>query len=269
MPRMPGRWRWIASGVILFAATSGGPLAAQGGAPLIPLFCQGISIDGGENSMILSAPFSYPQGAPAVEGMVRDVAPAKEFAAEVKRRFGKELLDSTCYTRPTVEELQDFATMTAQSNQSSWRLETIDWMPRGGRAIAATGTEQPAAQTPSDNGKQERLRAAAAEERAAREAAERAEAARIAEEQRAATENRRALNAEQAERAAAQLRQIEAEQRAAADRQRAYEAQQRTYSSEMERYRAAVQAAADAKRKWEADVAACQAGDYSRCASQP
>ncbi|RJF94035.1 hypothetical protein [Sphingomonas cavernae] len=82
----------------------------------------------------------------------------------------------------------------------------------------------------------------------------------------AASEELQALNSEQLRAAEAQRQKFDAERRAYQEQQRAYENQQQAYLTAKAKHEAEVRAAEDARRKWEADVAACKAGDHSRCA---
>ncbi|MCW2362666.1 MULTISPECIES: hypothetical protein [Sphingobium] len=83
-------------------------------------------------------------------------------------------------------------------------------------------------------------------------------------------EERRVLHAEQAKLAAQQMSDFEAQKKAIADEQAAREQTYRDALAARDAEIAAEQAqAAEARAKWEADVAACLAGDKTKCAPLP
>lgn len=241
------------------------PAAANAqGRDYYPAFCQGMSIDGGENRMFISKPFSYPQTSAPPGGVLQEGTAGAEFAREVKRRSGKDLLDSVCHSRPSPDEVAAFADSTVRANGAGWTVETLDWSPKGARPLvspsmaAEAEVDAPAAR-PSPAAE---ARAAAAE----RLATQRAEAAeRLAAEQRAAAEALRAANAEALAITAEQTRKILEEKKAAEERLKQFQNEQRAYELAKAQHQASVQAAEAARRKWEADVAACRSGDTTRC----
>jgi hypothetical protein len=89
-------------------------------------------------------------------------------------------------------------------------------------------------------------------------------------------EERAALNLEQAHRAQQQVDENVARElnnrdaaRNAAERQREYQEASRQYEAAKAQYEAQVAKYNTDYAKWTADVAACQAGDRTRCAKQP
>lgn len=80
-------------------------------------------------------------------------------------------------------------------------------------------------------------------------------------------EQRRLLNEQQARFAAGQMADYEAKRRAIAEEQAAAEQRYREALAAHDAEVAAIkQKAADDRARWEAAVAACNAGDYSQCA---
>jgi hypothetical protein len=79
----------------------------------------------------------------------------------------------------------------------------------------------------------------------------------------------RVLNARQATAAETQRLKFEAEKRDYAANMRVFEDGQKAYVAAVDRHQAEVKAAAEAYRKWEADVAACKSGDIARCTPSP
>lgn len=248
------------------------PATAQAGSSAqayYPAFCQGMSIDNGENRMFVSGTFLYPQSATPQDGVLREGSAGSEFAREVQRRSGKTLLDSVCHSRPTAEEITEFADTTVRSNGAGWQVETVDWRPRGARVLTAqapaTADRAGSAADPLAIGVPSAA-AVAREEAATRSAAAReAEAARAAAEEQANAERLREANAKALAAAAEQTRRIEAEKQAAAARLAQFEAEQKAYEKAKADYQAGVAAADAARRQWEADVAACRAGDRTKC----
>lgn len=96
------------------------------------------------------------------------------------------------------------------------------------------------------------------------------EAARVAEEARAAAEAEaarvRAANAAGLVAAEAESRRIAASREAQLAQ---YREQQRLHQEALADYADRIAAAEEARKRWQADVAACQAGDYSRCGGAP
>ncbi len=265
------------------------PPSARAQAPVYyPVFCQGIAIDQGDNRMFVSEGFAYPLRDPPQSAVVQEGTAAQEFAREVRRLSDKTLLDQSCLTRPTADELNEVITTTRAANAGSWVMVPVSWLPAGARRLAGEGgssdvaSETPTARpappaTPAAADRaaraeeQRRAAAAAREAERARQAAA-AEEARLAkaradqaarEEAAAAT---RAANARQAAQAEAQRLRFEAEKRDFDAKMRAYQDGQKAYAAAVARHQAEVQAAADARKKWEEDVAACQGGDVARCA---
>lgn len=253
---------------LLAAAAAGASLlgasdAQAQGKQFYPAFCQGMSIDGGENRMFVSRTFAYPQSADPQGGVLQEGSAGTEFAQEVKRRSGKDLLDSVCHSRATAAEISDFAESTVRANGAGWTVETLEWRPRGARPLSLeSATAEPVAPADPARSSAAAARAAAAE----RLAAERAEAAeRRAAEERANAEALRAANAAALAVTAEQTRKILEEKKAAEERLKQFQNEQRAYELAKAQHQASVQAAEAARRKWEADVAACRAGDVSRC----
>ena len=254
--------------VLLLGSVWASPAMSQTGQAYYPAFCQGMSIDNGENHMFVSGTFLYPQSAVPTDGVLREGSAGSEFTREVQRRSGKTLLDSVCHTRPTADEITELSQSTVRSNGAGWKVETFDWRPRGARVLTAP-------QNLADNPVQPEadplgigVPAAAAtrnEEAARKSAASEAAAARIAAEEQANAERLRDANAKALAAAAEQTRRIEAEKQAAAARLARFEAEQKAYEKAKAEYVAGVAAAEAARRKWEADVAACRAGDLARC----
>lgn len=243
-----------------------------------PVFCQGISIDAGDNRMFVSNGFLYPLASRPDSTALPEGAIGKEFAQEVKRTSGKTLLDQTCHTRDTADELEAFITSTKRSNAATWAVVEMDWLPRAAHrldadmaalrpvgGLAAPSSEKDAANAPAaDKGASDRAAAAAARIAAEAAAAEQAaEAAREAARKEEAA--LRTLNASQLEASESERRKIQADKAEFATRQAAYEEGQRAYAAAVARHQAEVKAAENAREKWKADVAACTAGDYSRC----
>lgn len=75
----------------------------------------------------------------------------------------------------------------------------------------------------------------------------------------------REANARQLAAARQQLDRIQAEKQAERDRLARYREASAAHAAAMADYEAQAEAARAARRKWERDVAACQAGDRSRC----
>ncbi|OWK32435.1 hypothetical protein SPMU_07650 [Sphingomonas mucosissima] len=76
----------------------------------------------------------------------------------------------------------------------------------------------------------------------------------------------RAANEAQLSAARAQLEQITAEQRAQQDRMARYREAEAAHVAAMSDYAAQLAASRADRERWEADVAACQAGARRRCA---
>lgn len=269
----------LALAMLCFASDA---VSAQG---VYPAFCQGIAADDTGNRMFLSRTFGYPQTSPPAGGMLTQGSAGVEFAREVKRRSNVVLVDYSCFTRPTADEIDALAQQTLTTNQGSWTVDVIDWAPKGavavGGAVAATDAPGPIGSTGAGPTPAADARAAAAERAAARRAAE---AARVAAEQAAAAERAaaaardaaeqvRTLNAAQAATAAAQAQKIVADKKAFQDQRAAYERAQRAnidqqaaYVTAKAKYEAEVRAAEAARQQWEADVIACKKGNSARCA---
>lgn len=275
----------------LVVAGGGSALGAEAGH--YPAFCQGIAIQGSQNRMFVSAPFSYPLKAPPETGAMRDAALGNAFAAEVKTRAGQALLDYSCYARADDAALDAFLQSTLESNKANWTIEQVEWRPPGAKAASGGPATEAAAPAPpvaassppgkppastvtADRAAEQKVKQAAElalqTERAAARAAEEAriKAAKAAEADAAL----RTLNGAQGQAASAALQKQEADQRAFQEQQRAYLANQQAYQEQQRAYRAvkaeheaALKAAADARVKWQADVAACASGDRSRCAA--
>jgi flagellar biosynthesis GTPase FlhF len=262
---------------------------AQAQSTYYPVFCQGIAVGSGGNSMFLSSGFYHALNAPPEGYLIPDATLTADFAKAVKAQTGETVLGQTCYTRADRKELEEFIATTRASNGSNWKLVDVTWMPTGAypltaniaelqagggspaRAVSAPALQAaPAAAAAARSAEAERVAAELRE----REQAERAAAAAQAEAERRlaiakADEELRAVNAQQAQMAEAQLRKNAEEQRIFEEKQRVYEERQRAFAAAEAKYQAEVRAAAEARRKWEADVAACQAGDTSRCAPAP
>jgi hypothetical protein len=254
------------------------PALAQDGG-YYPVFCQGISIESGDNRMFVSDGFFYPLAKAPDGPAVQDADIGKAFAQEVKRTVGKTLLDQSCFTRASVEDLRNFIASTKSNNGANWKVADVAWLPKGAHSLdtdmASLNKAQsgvPAKPTPgliSPISEQE----VRAEERAARAALLAAEkeaaAQKLAEERARDAEQLRAENAKQLAASEAERRKIAADKDAFAVKQKAYEAGQQAYAAAMAKYEADKQAAADAHAKWEADVKACEAGEIARCGPKP
>lgn len=262
---------------------------AQAQTSYYPVFCQGIAVGAGGNSMFLSSGFYLSLGTPPEGYLITDAALTADFAKAVKAQTGETVLGQTCYTRADRKELEEFIATTRASNGGNWKLVDVTWMPGGayplttdladlqpgggGSPRPAAAPAAPAAAQPGAGARSAEADRVAAELRQ-REQAERAAAAAQAEAERRlaiakADEELRAVNAQQAQMAEAQLRKNAEEQRIFEEKQRVYEERQRAFAAAEAKYQAEVKAAAEARRKWEADVAACQAGDTTRCAPAP
>ena len=267
--------------LLIIAAAVAPATAAVAQTERYPAFCQGIAVDGTVNRMFVSRTFGYPQSRPPTGDTLSEGSAGAEFAREVKRRANVSLVDYSCYTRPTADEIDALAKQTVETNRASWTVDVIDWAPKGATPVgAAVAAEPGTASTPMPSSRSgatsspDPARQAAAE----RAAAERAAAAeRLAQERaaaaREAAEQVRSLNAAQAATAAAQAQKIIADKKAFQDQRAAYERankanidQQAAYVSARAKYEADVRAAEEAQRQWEADVAACKKGDSRRCA---
>jgi hypothetical protein len=269
---------------VVVMALAGGLSASFAGAQAAyyPVYCQGIAVGPGGSRMFLSSGIYYAPASPPEGNVLADAALTDAFAAAVKAQTGEAVLGQTCYTRPSRDELEALIASTRSVNGSNWQMVDVAWAPAGSypldanpAALAAgtgasggAGARSAAAPAPSDaDNAAERLAA----ERRQREAAERAAAAAQAEAERQraitkAAEDVRALNARQAEMAANQVRENAEAKRIFDEKQRVYEERQRAFTAAEARYQAEVRAAAEARRRWEADVLACQSGDISRCA---
>ena len=137
-------------------------------------------------------------------------------------------------------------------------LGAVDpWRPLVNRDLESLASQGLA----NGNGKVDRERAAREEREREREQKE-----RLAEEERAGTS---ALNAQQGSAAAAQSAQFLAEKKAFADAKAKHDAELLAYEAAKRTHEEAVRRAAEARQKWEADVTACRAGQYDRCAAPP
>lgn len=275
----------LSAAAFAFASAALSPAAAQSG--YYPVFCQGIAVGSGGNSMFLSSGFYRALSTPPEGYLITDPTLTAEFAKAVKAQTGETVLGQTCYTRADRQELEAFIATTRASNGGNWKLVDVTWLPAGAYPLTtniaelqAGGTPAPraAAAAPAAPGAAAAVRSGEADRVAAelrqREQAGRAAAAAQAEAERRlaiakADEELRAVNAQQAQMAEAQLRKNAEEQRIFEEKQRVYEERQRAFAAAEAKYQAEVKAAAEARRKWEADVAACQAGDVSRCAPAP
>ncbi|MBU1374526.1 MAG: hypothetical protein KKB47_24715 [Alphaproteobacteria bacterium] len=278
--------------VVIGLATAGAPSAAGAEpATYYPAFCQGIAIQGAQNRMFVSTPFSYPLKAAPETGPMRDAALGTAFAAEVKARAGQTLLDYSCYARADAAALDAFVETTLQSNKASWAIERLEWRPATARSTDAAPGAPPAVPAPAAASvaparvaaPASTLAADQAAERKARQAAElAAQAEKAAEDARVkvakaaeADTALRSLNGAQVQAASAALQKQEADQRTYQEQQKAYLANQQAYQEQQRAYRAAkadheaaTKAADDARKKWQADVAACAGGDRTRCAQE-
>lgn len=273
--------------VVLITLAIGLPAFFAAAQPaFLPVYCQGIAVSAGGSRMFLSSGVYYAPASPPEGNVLADAALSDEFAKAVKAQTGEAVLGQTCYTRPSRDELEALIASTRSVNGNNWQMVDVAWAPPGsypltanpaalsaggGAGSGAAGRSTPApaaAPAPSDA---DAAAARLAAERRQREQAERAAAAAqaAAEQQRAiarAAEDVRALNAKQAEMAANQVRENAEAKRVFEEKQRVYEERQRAFAAAEARYQAEVRAAAEARRQWEADVAACQSGDISRCA---
>jgi len=141
------------------------------------------------------------------------------------------------------------------------------------KAVAPAPAPKPSTPTPAPSAAEQQLlelKNQLAAEKAKREEAERraAEAERLAAIQKA-DERLRAANAPQAQPVIPQQIDATATLREFDERQRAYEEEQRAFAAAQARYRAESKASADAMQKWRDDLAACSAGDTSRCGGEP
>lgn len=276
----------IAALMIMVAGMGMAASPATAQSSYVPIYCQGISVGAGGNSMFLSSGFYYALNAPAEGYLVTDAALTGAFAQAVKAQTGEAVLGQTCYTRPSAQELEELMASTRSSNGSNWKLVDVSWSPAGSYPLTMNMADLPGASgapartvaAPVSAARVPDARAAEADRVAVelrqRDQAERAAAAAQAEAERRlaiakADEELRAVNAQQAQMAEAQLRKNAEEQRIFEEKQRVYEERQRAFAAAEARYQAEVRAAAEARKKWEADVAACQAGDVARCAPAP
>ena len=277
----------LSAAALALASAALSPAEAQSG--YYPVFCQGIAVGSGGNSMFLSSGFYQALSTPPEGYLITDATLTAEFAKAVKAQTGETVLGQTCYTRADRQELEAFIATTRASNGGNWKLVDVTWLPTGAYPLTTNladlqpgGGPSPRA-TPAPAAPPASSAAAAARSAEAdrvaielrqREQAERAAAAAQAEAERRlaiakADEELRAVNAQQAQMAEAQLRKNAEEQRIFEEKQRVYEERQRAFAAAEAKYQAEVKAAAEARRKWEADVAACQAGDTTRCAPAP
>ncbi len=228
--------------------------------------------------MFLSSGFYQALSTPPEGYLITDATLTADFAKAVKAQTGETVLGQTCYTRADRQELEAFIATTRASNGGNWKLVDVTWLPTGayplttnladlqpGGGPSSRATPAPAAPPASSAAATAR---SAEADRVAIELRQREQAERrlaIAK----ADEELRAVNAQQAQMAEAQLRKNAEEQRIFEEKQRVYEERQRAFAAAEAKYQAEVKAAAEARRKWEADVAACQAGDTTRCAPAP
>lgn len=279
----------VMAGILTMSVGSSWTAFAQDGG-YYPVFCQGISVESGDNRMFISDGFFYPLAKAPDTSSIQDAEIGKAFAQEVKRVSGKTLLDQSCFTRSSVDDLRNFIASTRSNNGASWKVAEVNWLPKGARSLdtdmADLNKGQGAAPTRPTPGlispiSEQEIRAEERAARAALLAAEREAAAqklaaereaaaqKLAEERARDAEQLRAENAKQLAASEAERRKIAADKEAFAVKQKAYEAGQQAYAAAMAKYQAETQAAADAHAKWEADVKACEAGEIARCGPKP